>query len=195
MSTVLQSSKSNEWYTPDHVIDRVRDTLGTIELDPASCPDANAVVGADRFFGRGGGVEDGLSVPWEADTLFTNPPYGVDENHKSNVWKWSTYLFDQWQKGNVDSAILLTFAHPSRQWFYPFWNFPICFLWKRIKFRRSDGSKGSSPPHCNAITYLPGKDDADFSMFYDAWQDAGHIVDPIKQGNRSIGDYTTRDFL
>ena len=194
-NSVLQSSETNEWYTPQYIIDRVESTLGGIELDPASCQKAQQTVQADRYFGRGGEVEDGLSVDWRADTLFTNPPYGRDENFRSNVTKWSEYLFDQWVAGHVNSAILLTFAHPSRQWFYPFWNFPVCFLYKRIKFERSDGSTGNSPPHCNAITYLPPKGTEDFDRFYQTWQEHGQIFDPVKQGKRSFEDYQLREFL
>lgn len=192
---VEYSSESNEWYTPEPIIDRVRATLGSIELDPASCPPAQETVQANRYFGVGGEVGDGLSVEWHANTLFVNPPYGFDENHRSNTKKWTEYLFDQWAKGNIGEAVLLTYAHPSRQWFYPFWNFPIAFLYKRIKFNRSDGSQGTSPPHCNAITYLPDGTDPTFSTFYEAWNEIGHIVDPTRQGGRIPQDYQTRDFL
>ena len=44
------SSKSNEWYTPSRYIEAVRETLGFIDLDPASCLEANNLIKAKRFF-------------------------------------------------------------------------------------------------------------------------------------------------
>ena len=44
MSTTLSakhSSASQEWYTPAPILERVRAVLGPIDLDPASCEEAN----------------------------------------------------------------------------------------------------------------------------------------------------------
>lgn len=58
--------------TPSYVLDPVRVALGgTIELDPCTLPDNP--VGAERFYTVD---EDGLAQPWDAQTIFVNPPYG-----------------------------------------------------------------------------------------------------------------------
>lgn len=58
--------------TPPYVLDPVRVALGgTIELDPCTLPDNP--VGAERFYTVD---EDGLAQPWDAQTIFVNPPYG-----------------------------------------------------------------------------------------------------------------------
>lgn len=58
--------------TPEYVLGPVRQALGgLIELDP--CTLADNPVGADRFYTAD---DDGLSQPWEATTIFVNPPYG-----------------------------------------------------------------------------------------------------------------------
>ncbi len=51
----------NEWYTPAWVMKLVRQVMGSITLDPASCAAAQEVVQADVFFTV---KEDGLSRSW-----------------------------------------------------------------------------------------------------------------------------------
>lgn len=67
-------SQSDEWYTPPYVIDAARKVMGTIDLDPASCPVANKVVMAPRYYSQ---RIDGLlpDHPWEGN-VWMNPPYG-----------------------------------------------------------------------------------------------------------------------
>jgi hypothetical protein len=57
--------------TPSYVLEPVREVLGSIELDPCTLPDNP--VGADRFYAP---PQDGLAEPWDAETIFVNPPYG-----------------------------------------------------------------------------------------------------------------------
>jgi hypothetical protein len=57
--------------TPGYVLDPVRKALGGwIELDPCTIP--GNPVGADRFYCP---PEDGAVKPWQAETIFVNPPY------------------------------------------------------------------------------------------------------------------------
>lgn len=58
-------------FTPAYVLGPVRRALGGIELDPCTTP-ANPV-GAGRFYAP---PVDGASQPWDAETIFVNPPYG-----------------------------------------------------------------------------------------------------------------------
>ena len=46
-----------EWYTPVDILDRVRKVLGGIDLDPASCEDANVYVEGATYYSI---EEDGL---------------------------------------------------------------------------------------------------------------------------------------
>lgn len=71
--TVHNSRVPKEWYTPAYIIEPIRNALGgKIELDPASCGEANEVVKAERFYTA---EEDGLIHSWESLTLFVNPPF------------------------------------------------------------------------------------------------------------------------
>lgn len=58
--------------TPPYVLDLVREALGgTIQLDPCTTPDNP--VDALRFYTP---PQDGAELPWDADTIYVNPPYG-----------------------------------------------------------------------------------------------------------------------
>lgn len=57
--------------TPAYVLDPVRAALGgVIELDPCAAPDNP--VKAERFYCP---PADGAAEPWDAETIFVNPPY------------------------------------------------------------------------------------------------------------------------
>mgnify|MGYP000982350267 CR=1 FL=1 len=57
--------------TPSYVLEPIRDLLDGIELDPCTEPDNPT--GATRFYTP---PADGCSLPWDARTVFVNPPYG-----------------------------------------------------------------------------------------------------------------------
>lgn len=57
--------------TPEYVLDPVRIVLAGIDLDPCTTPDNP--VGAARFYAP---PVNGLSEPWDAASIFVNPPYG-----------------------------------------------------------------------------------------------------------------------
>ena len=66
-------SGRDEWWTPPDIVSRARTTLSGIDLDPASCREADAVVKAARFFDR---ETDGLSQTWSG-RIWLNPPFSV----------------------------------------------------------------------------------------------------------------------
>ena len=57
--------------TPPYLLEPVRELLGRIELDPCTEPDNPT--GADKFYCL---PHDGCSLPWDAQTVWCNPPYG-----------------------------------------------------------------------------------------------------------------------
>ncbi len=57
--------------TPDYLLNLVRQALGGIDLDP--CTESDNPVGAARFYAL---PQDGGALPWDAERIFVNPPYG-----------------------------------------------------------------------------------------------------------------------
>lgn len=57
--------------TPAYVLEPIRELLGGIELDP--CTEADNPTRATRYYTP---PQDGCALPWDALTIFCNPPYG-----------------------------------------------------------------------------------------------------------------------
>ncbi|MEK0196157.1 hypothetical protein, partial [Microcoleus anatoxicus] len=55
---VLTSSKSDEHYTPENIVEAAREVMGAIDLDPMSCCEANSTVRATTFYAK---EENGLN--------------------------------------------------------------------------------------------------------------------------------------
>ena len=68
-----------EWYTPDFILNIVRELFvpGCIDLDPCSCAAANTRVGATSFYDeRANGLAEGNA--WKGN-VFLNPAFGTRE--------------------------------------------------------------------------------------------------------------------
>jgi hypothetical protein len=149
----LHQSKSNEWYTPYDYTNSARIVMGDIDLDPASCENANRHVRAKRIFTQ---KEDGLEQLWWG-RVFMNPPYG------RKAAAWVQKALDEYEKwSRVKQAILLVNAVPDRRWFQPLFSYPICFVSYRIQFISGEtGEPEPNPTHGNAFVYL-GVNEAGF---------------------------------
>src|SRR5258707_6788106 len=115
------SSNEIEYYTPAFIIEKVRQVLGTIDLDPASCEVANKVVKARKIYTI---EENGLNKTWYGK-VYLNPPYGKTKND-SNAGIWTNKLIAEYQVGNVEEAILLVNAALSYKWFRALYEYPMC---------------------------------------------------------------------
>ena len=98
-----------EWYTPPEVVALVRQVLGTIDVDPASCAAAQQVVNATRYYTL---EEDGLRQRWPG-TVFCNPPY-----HMPEIARFCGKLLEELDAQQTTEAILLTNSVTDTDWFH-----------------------------------------------------------------------------
>jgi hypothetical protein len=148
----------NEYYSPDYIASAVREVLGEIDLDPASCEYANRVIRALTFYDE---QDNGLEQKWMG-RVFLNPPYGKD-GAESNQERWSQKLIEAYDAGDVTAAILLVNAYTGNAWFQPLWRFPICFP-RRLTFYNEEGNKAPTFP--SALVYM-GPDESYFRQVFD----------------------------
>ena len=156
----------NEWYTPAEYADMAREVMGSIDLDPASCEEANEVIQATKYFSK---EDDGLTKTWKGN-LWINPPYSRDL-----MPAFVDKLKQSFINGDVDSAILLSHNNTDTAWFHSLASISsaICFPKRRIKFYR--GEEIAAPTNGQAFFYL-GDNAGEFADVFGA---VGFIVEPI----------------
>lgn len=160
-SQLVQQSLSNEHYTPAKYVEAARAVLGGIDLDPASCVEANATVQATEFYDAS---TDGLRRPW-AGRIWLNPPYGGLSG------PFVAKLADDYAAGKVSAAVILVNAHcTDTTWFRPLWDGCLCFTDHRINFEGDKDRSGST--HGSVFAYF-GPDRA---AFVDAFSQFGFVV-------------------
>ena len=162
---VLQSI-SNEHYTPRQYIEAAREVLGGIDLDPASCAEANRTVRAKRFFSID---DDGLSKPWRG-TVWLNPPYG------GLAGGFIAKFISEYDVGRVTAGVVLVSAHATdTAWFQPLWSGLLCFTDHRINFYGGDERIGDRSTIGNVFVYFGERRDA----FVEAFSQFGTVVGRI----------------
>lgn len=158
---VGNNSGDNEWYTPERYIEPYRKLVGRIDLDPASCKEANAVVKAAKFFSID---DDGLRKQWKG-AVWLNPPYG-----SGAVEPFCVKLLNELDSGRCTSAAMLVNNATETQWFQMSLAQcnAVCFLSSRIQFWKPEG-KHNSPLQGQALLYFGCQPDE----FCDAYRDLG----------------------
>ena len=122
---INQTTGNQEWGTPPLIIEAARKTMGSIDLDPASCAEANAIVKADSYLGK---VTDGLICTWWGN-VWLNWPFGRKENYL-----WVSKLMREWSTGHIRQALTICFAATSEGWFEPLKSYPQCSLNGRTNY-------------------------------------------------------------
>tara|TARA_A100001391_G_C5073854_1_gene278804 strand:- start:1167 stop:1601 length:435 start_codon:yes stop_codon:yes gene_type:complete len=130
MNQVHFSSQTDDWYTPQYIIDDVKNkyNLKNFDLDPCcNLENKKALVG---FYKK----DDGLSKNWFGD-VWMNPPYG------RVIGRWIKKAYEESQKGCTVYCLI-----PSRtdtKWWHDYvMKGDVTFYRGRIKF---GGSKNSAP--------------------------------------------------
>jgi DNA N-6-adenine-methyltransferase (Dam) len=134
----LGGSGDDEYFTPSKYVKAVRDVLGTIDLDPASCDEAQATVRAVHYFTKD---DNGLTQDWHG-RVFLNPPFS-----RPLLRPFVQHLIHEYKSGRVSEAILLGFSNTSTEWFQEAMAVAsaICFTNTNIAFiHRTKGQMGRS---------------------------------------------------
>ncbi len=139
MNTALLSSRSVEWYTPADLANEIAAFFGgAIALDPCADP-LDAVPALRHEHG------DGLAIPWDASSVFCNPPYRRDV-----TGRWVYKAIAEHDAGRAHEIVLLIPARTDTRWFTPLYRYVICFIAGRLHFSGST----SGAPFPSALVYL-----------------------------------------
>lgn len=108
--------------TPAYVLEPIRQMLGGIGLDPCTEPDNPT--NADAFYSL---PFDGCALPWEADSVFCNPPYGEARD------RWVERCIEEGRRRKV---VLLIPSHTETRTFQRALNSctSVLFVTARLRF-------------------------------------------------------------
>lgn len=177
-------SIAKDWCTPPAIVASVKATFGgAIELDP--CSNEHSLVGAAREYVLP--ETDGLKAPWDAKTIYVNPPYGSDPDRGTRIIHWFERIVGAARRGSEVIA-LVPVAPNTRHWKeYVFPNAAaICFLAQpRVRFyiRGKEDPKGA-PMSCAVIYWGP-----DWQNFGREFRKHGAVV-PLHEAHLPDADLT-----
>jgi len=163
----MHSSKNDRWFSPEHIVEAGRRTLGRFDVDPASEALANTVVRAMRIITA---EEDGLVSPWRLPgqapvTVWLNPPGGLTAERKSLAGAFWIRLMRERSADNLESAVFVAFNlellqstqnSAAEAGVLPVGSFLCCVPKQRVRYWAPEGRKMSSPTHGSVIVYVPG---------------------------------------
>lgn len=131
----MSGFRSDDYGTPEHVLDAAHEVLGEIDLDPFSSAWHNKRVGAEEYYDS-----RGIEAPWcmggghgtHTDiprTVWCNPPYGRDMIGPC-VDRWIRAA----EEGEMLAGLILTNAATSSKWCRALMEYPHVMLAERLNF-------------------------------------------------------------
>jgi hypothetical protein len=191
-SLTQERGKSNEWYTPRKYVEAARKVMGGIDLDPASCWEANQTVKATRFYTE---QENGLAQEWYGN-VWLNPPYGKtipktikgrfkgggDTKDKSLQRMFVDKAIAEYRAGHILQAIVLVTANTTVAWFQPLWNFPICTPYPKIRFFVLGSKEKQAQVFGNCFVYLGSNE----QKFIEVFSQFGRIAKAIDTPHQTV---------
>jgi phage N-6-adenine-methyltransferase len=146
----------DEWFTPKEYIVAAREVLGDIDLDPASCSDAQKIIKAARYYTK---ANNGLEQRWYG-RIWLNPPFSFPA-----VEDFTTRARMAFEQHEIESAIVLTNNCADTGWFHRlFQGTRVCLTEGRINFWRPD--RASTGNRQGQAFFYFGLDAAKFSEIF-----------------------------
>lgn len=144
---------NDEWYTPPNIIALAREVMGGIDLDPASCEEANRIVWANSYCDK---VVNGLDPVWSG-RIWLNPPYS-----RGLIGRFVKKLLNEVSVGRTKEAICLVNNSSETEWFQALLARAdmVCLIKGRIKFYclGDDGElRQKGTPRCGQAVFYFGR--------------------------------------
>lgn len=179
-------NKTNEWYTPQYILDRVNKTLGNIDLDPASTSmhsHADAIITKNE-----NGLEQewiNIAQPLLSTRVFVNPPGGKLGNESLAKLFWFKFI-DEFMKNNCYGIFLgfsieilqtsqMVKGKPINNPDYWVGSYPFVIPSKRIRFVDEHGQLSKAPTHSNILVCV-SQDENVIKRFYHNFSDIGMCI-------------------
>ena len=161
---VQTSMNTVEWYTPPFIIELARQTLGEIELDPASNEIPQTWIKAKRYYSLANPARE----PWQGK-VWLNPPF-------DDAPLWSKNLEQRYVAGAIPEALLLVNAALGYIWFEELYRqWPCCLLQQRTRFIDQNGKQArDQAKKASAVLYFGN----DYTKFGNLWSSLGRILLP-----------------
>lgn len=141
-------NSNDEWYTPPFIIDKVKEVLGYIDLDPASNEIANKVIQAPAYYTK---ENSGLLKPWHGK-VWCNPPYSA-----ALIKRFTAKFLEEYETGNMTEGIILTNAGTDTLWNKPLSKGLQAYTIGRISFLQPDGTQKATGSRGQCFTYFGPK--------------------------------------
>jgi hypothetical protein len=117
---------------------------------------------------------DGLVEPWDAPTIYVNPPYGKDYERGTSIKDWLRRCAEAGSRGSEVMALIPVATNTShwKEFVWPY-SSGVCFLFDtRLKFLERGLPSGKGAPMACAMVYW-GSDLPKFKHVFDAF---GRVV-------------------
>jgi len=182
MTTFLKKEADTKRYTPPEVVAAIKDTLGQIDLDPATTQLVNSTfIRAKKYYTEKDNGLNRENCPWDGK-VYINPPnnlcVGASSDRPRMFWE---RLIVEYQEKRVSAAVFLAFniefLQRSQNWNHAMVQWPFCIPSKQLIFYREKNGilkPGDYPEFASAIVYIGNN----VTRFARAFANIGAIIIP-----------------
>lgn len=173
---------SQSWRTPPKYVRAIKDFWGgRIGLDP--CSNEYSIVHAEIEYQLP--QTDGLSVDWDADTIFVNPPYGADRERETTIKNWLAKCVLAYEHGSEVIALVPVATNTGHWKKFVFGKATsICFLYDTLlRFLEKGTNMGKGAPMACCLIYWGER----CEQFYKSFIEYGAVVNIKDLQDQKIG--------